>query len=74
MAISPGYNQFPRQRVPQISPGINSSNVALRALKEEQDKLASEEAAKKANSAPAPQKVIVVAAPPTPSPESVTPQ
>ncbi|MEH1765802.1 MAG: hypothetical protein V7K76_26025 [Nostoc sp.] len=37
MAISPGYSQFPRQRVPQISPGINSSNVALKALKEQQD-------------------------------------
>lgn len=66
MAISPGYNQFPRQRVPQVTPGINSSNVALKALKEQQD---AQEAAKlAAKNQPVPQKVIVVAAPtPTPS-------
>lgn len=66
MAIQPGYNQFPRQRVPQISAGINNSNIALKALKEVQDKAEADKlAAQKAAQSP---KVVVIAQPQAPTP------
>ncbi|MEH1821931.1 MAG: hypothetical protein V7L31_23100 [Nostoc sp.] len=36
MAIRPGYNQFPTQRVPFINAGINSSNQLLKKLSQPQ--------------------------------------